>query len=108
MSKVPFPAMVSRALRYALRGHPRLEVGSRISSVLAPNLVYNRLWRIGRDRRRRAERASATSQNRSNVMRSVNKGQRRLFTVVLAVIPAAAVGWPGTLAGRRGRAASLR
>ena len=31
-----------------------------------------------------------------------------VFTVVLAVIPAAAVGWPGTLAGRRGRAASLR
>jgi radical SAM superfamily enzyme YgiQ (UPF0313 family) len=50
-----FPAMVERALRFAGRRarvpHPRLGFTSRFSSVLAPNLIYRSLARIGRPRR---------------------------------------------------------
>ncbi|MBM4398254.1 MAG: B12-binding domain-containing radical SAM protein [Deltaproteobacteria bacterium] len=45
-------AMASRALRYAARrtvnGMPRFGFAGRLSSVLAPNLVYRRLARLGR------------------------------------------------------------
>jgi hypothetical protein len=51
-----FPALLKRALRHASRrtasfSHPRMTFGSRISSVLAPNVIYGQLPKIGRPRR---------------------------------------------------------
>lgn len=48
-----YPAVIKRALRAATRPlvyqHPQLSFRSRLSSVLAPNLVYRALTRVGRD-----------------------------------------------------------
>jgi len=46
-----WPAILARSLRYAMRPtvHTNLSFASRFTSVLAPNLIYGNLCRIGRE-----------------------------------------------------------